>query len=164
MGMIGNFVPLQEEQLQALIENPASIAAFLYPEDSDDDEPANHLDVDKAWHGIHFLLTGEAWGGTPPLSMAVIGGTEFGEDVGYGPAHYLTSSQVLEVAQALIRIPRSKLVEGFSPSAMSAAEIYPNIWDEGDGALEYLLEHYDSLVLFYQEAASRRDAVLQYIS
>jgi hypothetical protein len=164
MSMIGNFVSLQEEQLQALIEDPGSVEAFLHPEDSDDDEPANHLDVDKAWQGIHFLLTGEAWGGTPPLSMAVLGGTEFGGDVGYGPAHYLTSSQVLEVAQAFMKVSRSELTKRFSPAAMSEAAIYPEIWDEGEEALDYLLGYYDSLVLFYQEAASRGDAVLQYIS
>src|SRR5215207_2984929 len=26
-------------------------------------------DLEKAWHGIHFLLTGTAWEGDPPLSF-----------------------------------------------------------------------------------------------
>jgi hypothetical protein len=32
------------------------------------------LEVDKAWHGIHFLLCGDAEGGEPPLGSAVLGG------------------------------------------------------------------------------------------
>jgi hypothetical protein len=25
------------------------------------------MDLDKSWHGIHYMLTGTAWEGTPPL-------------------------------------------------------------------------------------------------
>src|SRR5512147_1898048 len=29
-------------------------------------------DIDKAWHGIHYLLTKTAWGGDPPLNFLAI--------------------------------------------------------------------------------------------
>lgn len=42
--------------------------------------------MDKAWHGIHYLLTGTAWEGDPPLNFLVTGGREVGtEEIGIGP-------------------------------------------------------------------------------
>ena len=42
--------------------------------------------LEKAWHGLHYLLTGDAWGGGPPLNFIVMGGDEIdGVDTGYGP-------------------------------------------------------------------------------
>src|SRR5438874_1266995 len=32
------------------------------------------VSLEKMWHGLHFLLAGEPWGGTPPLSLAILGG------------------------------------------------------------------------------------------
>ena len=52
-------------------------------------------DLDKAWHGIHYLLTGTAWAGAEPLNFIVCGGTEVGDiDVGYGPARVFSSNDV----------------------------------------------------------------------
>src|SRR3990167_6610036 len=35
-------------------------------------------DMDKAWHGAHFVLTETAWEGKPPLDFLVRGGREIG--------------------------------------------------------------------------------------
>jgi len=72
--------------LDRLRKEPDAIEEFLYPDDGDG-EPPNYVDVDKAWHGIHYLLTGQAEGGPRPLSLAVLGGGDFGTEDGYGPAH-----------------------------------------------------------------------------
>jgi hypothetical protein len=37
------------------------------------------LSLEKSWHGIHYLLTGLAEGGRPPLSWAVLGDKEIPE-------------------------------------------------------------------------------------
>ena len=42
--------------------------------------PGEQLDVDKAWHGLHFLLTGTADGGAEPASYLLTGGEELGDD------------------------------------------------------------------------------------
>jgi hypothetical protein len=57
-----------------------------------------------------------------------------------------------------------ELASRYSTAAFSAAEIYPEIWDGGRDALDYLLTYYDALVSFYQDAASRGDTILQYIN
>ncbi len=139
---------------------------WLYPED-DADEPEYALDVDKAWHGIHFLLTGDPWEGSPPLMNAVLGGETLGdEDLGYGPARFLTPEEVTELAEALEGWSREKLAARYDPAAMEAAEIYPTgIWeDEGPEALDYVLSYYDELLEFYRQAAARGDAVILYIN
>src|SRR5829696_7547426 len=37
---------------------------------------------EKSWHGLHFLLTGTAWEGEPPLNFLLAGGREI--DIGLG--------------------------------------------------------------------------------
>ncbi len=164
MSMIGNFLAITQEQLDRLLADPDSVPDFLYPEDGDA-SPAGLMDVDKAWHGIHFLLTGSQWEGTPPWSLAILGGVPIGPDVGYGPARYLVPDQAREVAQALAGLPRNELAKRYSPKAMQEAEIYPEIWenDEDDG-LDYVLSYYESVVRYYLEAAEKNQAMLLFLN
>ena len=117
MSMIGNLLRISASQLKDLQQDPDDIESLLYPED-DEAENERHLDLDKAWHIIHFLLAGAAWGGTPPFASAVCGGTELGEvDVGYGPARYLTPVEVKQVADALSGIAAKELWSRFDAAA-----------------------------------------------
>lgn len=122
-------------------------------------------DVDKAWHAIHYTLNGKAWEGEPPLGWTVVGGTEIGEDVGYGPARYLTTDQVKAVAEALSTIDAEEFSTRFDPKALGVAEIYPEIWGRDDSeGLEFVLNYYNELRTFYLAAAERGDAALLYIN
>jgi hypothetical protein len=118
------------------------------------------LRIDKSWHGIHFLLTGRAQGGSPPLSNAVLGGTEIGQDLGYGPARYLSPHQVKEVARALEPITKETLRQGFNPKAMTDAAIYCWFEDEGDEGLEYFLHYYVEVRVYFQDAARRGNGMI----
>jgi hypothetical protein len=93
------------------------------------------------------------------------GGKEVGdEDFGYGPARLLTPDQVANWANALSNISPDDLQKRFDPAAMAKAEIYPQMWDEGDDALEYLLDYYDSLRSFLDEAKNANKGVIIYLS
>lgn len=123
------------------------------------------LEIDKAWHAIHYTLNGSAWEGEEPLFLTILGGEGIGDDAGYGPARYLAPSQVQEVSRALLAISADRFSEQFSPSAMDAAEIYPQIWvRDGQEGLEYVLWYYNQLVAFYEAAAKNGDAVLSYLN
>jgi len=102
------------------------------------------LDLDKAWHGLHYLLTGTAWAGDPPLNFLVAGGREVGdEEVGLGPARTFTPSDTRELADALGALSDEMLRARFAPSEMMRLEIYPEIWDRDpaeDDTLGYLME------------------------
>lgn len=145
MSMIGNFLQLSSEELADLIANPSDVESFIYP---DDEEREGNIDVDKAWHGIHFLLTGDAWGGEPPLVNVVLGGTELGDDVGYGPARYLTADEVRAAAEALRDITPDVLRTRYIASDLSRNSIYPDIWgDPDDDAVGYLATWYETPAL-----------------
>ena len=131
-------------------------------------DPADELDIDKAWHGLHFLFTGEAWDGEPPLGFILAGGTEIGdEDVGYGPARAFTSAEVGEIAAAFDPLTRDELARRFDPARMMELEIYPEIWDRDptdDDMLEYLLEYFDLLKEFVSRGAASGRGMLVYLS
>ena len=163
MSMIGNFLAISPDRLADLIKEPALIESLLYPEDGPD--PEKHLDIDKSWHAIHYVLNGSTWEGEGPLALAVLGGEEIEEDIGYGPARYLDTDQVKAVAASLSFISAQEFSAKFNLAALDAAEIYPQGWnDTGPEALEYVMHHYSLLSSFYRAAAERGDAMLTYLN
>jgi len=165
MGMVGCFAAVSSETLQRLRADPDSIEEYLNPNDGEG-EPPNYFEVDKAWHGIHYLLTGRAEGGPEPLSLTVFGGEEFGPEVGYGAARFLTPAQVAEVSNALELLNSGVLRPRFDPQDMEGKDIYPEpIWvREGEEAFEYLMENFEPLKVLYRDAAIRGDGMLQWLS
>jgi hypothetical protein len=125
------------------------------------------IDLDKAWHGIHYLLTGTAWEGAEPLNFIVCGGKEVGDvDVGYGPARVFSSREVEKIADALGALDRNALRERFDPKEMMSLEIYPEIWDRDpveDDTLGYCIEYYDDLHRFLTDAAGNSMGIALYI-
>ncbi len=163
MSMIGNFVALRPDKLAELKDDPEAIDAFIYPED----EAAipHHLDVDKAWHAIHFVLNGQVWGGEGPLGQAVMGGEEIGDDIGYGPARFLTPGEVRDIAHALVHLSPAQFSERFNARALHEAEIYPQIWlTEGELARDFVVDHYRLMMDFYRDAAGRGDGALLFLN
>jgi hypothetical protein len=66
------------------------------------DDEVIHTDLDKAWHGLHYMLTKSAWEGEEPLNFLLKGGVEVGDiEVGYGPARVFTSEEVHQINAAL---------------------------------------------------------------
>src|SRR5690348_12146296 len=97
MSMIGNFLLVSDDELQRVLAAPASVHDLV--DAAYEGRGRDLVDVDKAWHCLHFLLTGTAWGGEPPLNFVAIGGTEIGEeDVGYGPARGFASQELRVIA------------------------------------------------------------------
>jgi len=124
------------------------------------------VDLDKAWHGIHYLLTGSAEPNGTLASKVIMGGEDIGPDQGYGPAQLLYPEEVKAIAQLLEQTNPETLRGRFKPKEMTRADVYPSvIWErDGDQALKYLLEDYKKLVAFYKRAAERRQAVIFAIS
>jgi hypothetical protein len=120
------------------------------------------LQMDKEWHGIHFLLTGDAWSTRGPYGQVILGGKEVGPDLGYGPARVLTVAQVRDIAEKLQALSEKQLEQRYDPEMMTKAEIYPEtIWKrEGQAALVWLLHGYRRLVDFYVRAAAEGKVVL----
>ena len=119
--------------------------------------PVEEIDLDKSWHGIHYLLTKSAWEGQPPLNFLVLGGEKVGDiDVGYGTARTFRSDEVRNIHQALRPIDTETLRLRFDPADMIRIEIYPEIWDRDpadDDMVGYCAEYFHDLKKFIARTA-----------
>lgn len=165
MSMIMNFWARTDQQLTELLEDPSLVHDAC--EEALEADAEDFIDVDKARHCIHFLLTGTADAGAFPLSFVAAGGREVGdEDVGYGPARALMSADVAKIAAALAPIDRMKLVEKFDARRMDQLEIYPfegswaDVDPQSDDPFGSFLENFDSLKKLVQRAAATKRGML----
>ena len=163
MGMIGQFQTVSADQLDNILKAPHAIADFLYKPGADKSE---RIDVDKAWHGIHFLLAGTTWEANNTAGEAVMGGRVVAEiDLGMGPCRYHTVERVREISSELEKLAPDTLKPRFDPAAMMQNAIYPMMWDQNDpDDLKYLISNYRKLQKFYMEAGQKGSAMLLWIS
>ena len=120
------------------------------------------ISLDKAWHGLHYLLCGAVEAAPGALGQAVLGGAEIGADQGYGPARYFTSAEVSEIALAL-QTPglEAAMRSRFDPAAMLPLGIYPGGWDVNGDA--WLFDAFRTLREFYATASAAGQAVVTLI-
>ncbi|MDF8263283.1 YfbM family protein [Luteipulveratus flavus] len=160
MGMIWEGRAVSAAELARLRTSPE----YLWQLRESGGEPPAVVDLDKAWHALHWLLAGDDAPTDDVLADAIMGGVGVGEDTGYGPARVLEADRVAEVAAALAPIDVPWLRARYDPQRLSEAEIYPDIWDEDDVFEEYLAFHFTLLKALYAHAAERRCAVVQAIT
>jgi hypothetical protein len=156
MGMRLSLAMVAPEELDRISRDPSQVVPLLlHP------RPEIHLAMDKEWHGIQFLLTGEPWPVSNPLGMAIFGADEIGDNLGYGPARTLSVEQVKEVAIKLSETSTEVLRGRYDVRAMTEGMIYPEVWErEGIAALDWLMAGYHQLVEFYRQASNRGYAVV----
>jgi hypothetical protein len=120
------------------------------------------LSLDKAWHGVHYILCGESDLGTSLVSQPILGGTALGKDdegfSGYGPPRYFTAAQVAELAAALNRPDlESEAAARFDAERMSELGVYPG-WRASDA--DWVLDGFRRLRDFYSDAAAKGHAIV----
>lgn len=123
-------------------------------------------DLDKAWHGIHYLLTGTAWEGTPPLDFLVEGGDQVGQiDPEHGPVRAFRHEQVRAIYDAVSVMGPYELRKRFNPRDMAAKEIYPDIWTKSpdEDSLRYLMDSLDRLRGYLRETLDSGFGVLIFL-
>lgn len=122
--------------------------------------PAASISIDKAWHGVHYLLSGKAEPGADLASQAVMGGTEVGDDLGYGPARYFEPDRVAAIAKELSRPSlEAEMTARFDPDQMMQLGIYPGQFVPGEDD-ERLMEAFRKLRQFYVDASAAGLAVV----
>jgi hypothetical protein len=156
-----------DEELRRLCLEPRQIRGFLEAFERPPERPWVRGDcgLDKAWHGIHFMLTGTVWAGDPPLNFLIRGGTAIGDiDVGYGPARALWSEKVRAIAAAVAGISPDDLREAFDRRQMEELEIYAmssNATDEEE--LGYFLRYFAGLQDFFSRAAADGTGLVKWV-
>lgn len=117
-------------------------------------EPRARLDLDKAWHGVHWLLCGSAEPDGSPAGDAILGGEEVGEDLGYGPARLLDPKLVQRIAAALAPLDRATLSARYDGPAMDRARLYPGGFARPAEWQEELVDKALALRALYVDAAA----------
>ncbi|GAA1786560.1 hypothetical protein GCM10009682_05860 [Luedemannella flava] len=141
-----------------MLDDPTTVAPLLHGDldDYDSEMPQPDLDLDKSWHGMHYLLTGTAWEIRDWAGAAILGGDEIGEDGGYGPPRLVDVETVKTIAAALEALDAETLRATFDPDAMMTADIYPD-WVAGADQLDgYLMPHFAELRRFLPDCGGKR--------
>ena len=154
MSMIGQMVQVPPEELENLAGDADAINDLLMG--------GGGYSLEKMWQALHVMLTGDPeMGGDPPLAWAILGNEEIGEDLGYGPARFLTPDEVQEVAAALAGVTHEDMKEGFDPKELEESDLYPDIADEDpDELFDELMIYFDGLVEYYSAAAESGNGML----
>jgi hypothetical protein len=164
MSMIANLLRVTKADLDAYLNDSSLLEESVY---NDEVENPNLVDMDKSWDGILFLLTGQNFANTEhPLAKVLFSGQLIDEeqDLGYGPAHYLTPEQVVELNAQIANISIVDLKQKYDPKKMNEIEVYPSIWDEGDEAFDYLAQYFKDLQQVYADAAKNGEAVITFVN
>jgi len=157
---------VSDEQLRELLDEPDLILDFVAEE-----VPANQeLDLAKAWHGLHFMLTGSDWEGPEPFAYLLDGGEAIGNeedhDLGYGPARGLSNAEVTRFSAALDGLSEPDFKARYDSAAMDELEIYPLDWSKEEKPEEivgWLATSFKELKQFVHEAAAAKQALLIYL-
>ena len=163
--MIGNLLRVKLTDLEAYLIDSSLLEDFIYNDDEADQ--TNLIDIDKAWEGILYLLTGQSLAEVNhPLAAVLFSGQliDDEQDLGYGPANYLTAEEVSLLNEQIFKITATDLKARFNPSEMNQLGIYPEGWDEGDESFDYLYEYFCALQQFYAQAAANREAVITFLN
>ena len=161
MGMIGYYFQADDIMVHKLKKGES--ADFMF-------EPENEHNlccIDKAWHAIHYTLTGEVWGLSQDdiLSQLVLGGVPVNDaDMGYGPMRLFDKTIVSQIAGALEEWDEAVFREKFNIKDMAANEVYPIMDEENEEQFfEYVWANMDALKAFFKDAARKNQNILTFL-
>lgn len=163
MGMVLNLLRVSDSELGSYLNDSSLLEKRL---DNEESEDLNLVDIDKAWEGILFLLTGSNLESmTHPLSRLLFSGQLIDEeqDLGYGPGNYLTPEQVKEIGQEISAISEVDLRKAFDVDRMTELTIYPNSW-KSEGIFDYLAEYFTVVKEVYATATQEDQGIITFLS
>lgn len=137
--------------------NKALADAIGFDDQEGPTDPWLRLELDKSWHGLNFLLTGETWGFETPLGPAVVGGerTEF-------DANYVSSTEVARIAALLEALSDEEIARRLDTLDPDAHDLYQcGDWRDAEIRSHYL-GLFRELRQFYADAARRGASVVQW--
>ena len=172
-GIEGPGLPVREIKPKGLLGLLYRLSPITITEvDSDasrpDPEPPNPeqtVNIDKGWHGLHYLLAQAADEGEETASLFMCGGEPL-DDEGYVRA--LRPAQVRSLAEYMNALSAPELEGRYDPARMTEFEIYPGVWEEPSedehSGLAWLLDCFEEVRAFVARAAAVGDGVIVNIS
>lgn len=161
MSIKGHLLRVREDELETYLMDSSLLKARIY--ETAPGEDSCHTALDKAWDGILFLLTAEDT--DHPLAKILFSGQVIDEnqDMGYGPAYFLTSEQVVVLYKELALITYPFFKQQYDADKMNESGIYPEIWEYED-ACDYLWEYFEKLRQAFAEAATRKEILISFLN
>jgi hypothetical protein len=104
---------------------------------------ADSVSLEKAWHGLHYLLTGEVDEADGPEAFLLAGGEVVGDDE--DGIRWFTPNETIDIDRALSAVSDNALWSRFDAARMEQLGIYPGIWDEDEDDLK------DEYLTYFQE-------------
>ena len=160
MSMVNYLRRATADEVAGLSADPSQLSELVFSEAHED----RVIDFDRAWHALHFLLTGYSGWSEHPLNMLVtddahlIGTNEHG----FGGYWLIDPAGVRTFADALAEISDDDLASRYDPAAMTAEYIYMSdvFEEEGSEALPYIMQGVPDLRNFARAAADDGNYVI----
>ncbi len=162
---------LAPEVMKELLDNPAiaqeRLAQIMAAQEAD----TTQVDLDKDWHALHFLLTGDssmepAHSPENALHNIVMGGHPTGIETSFGPARCLSQVDVSDIVIALEGLSDTELRERCSAEEFNAHKIYPNPrpggWDQEE--VDEVPKLIPRLRILFEAALDENEVVLVFAS
>lgn len=157
MGMVGTYMRVSVEELTGLLQEPKRFQDLV-------EDEGRKTDIDKAWHGLYFLLTGESDLSEidrQSLGKAVFGGDVINQETGIA---YLTPAEVEDSSTRLPYIERDALEARYDVAVMNEQEVYPFESKWGLEEEPYLFEQFDELKRIFEQATRHKEALITWIA
>lgn len=159
MSMVCLLLDTTDAVIDDLLEDPESIRDF-FEEEEDFTES-----LEKAWAGITFVLCGQELNNENPLCYLESGGQSIGDiQVGWGPARAFKSDDVRRWDTALSEISEDDFKKRYDADALAAVSVYPRIWQDRDGSLDYLLHYFSKLKTVVSSASENTLGLVVWLS
>ncbi|KPI48255.1 hypothetical protein IM33_17520 [Clostridioides difficile] len=159
MGMIGCYTRISEEDVLKLQQAEGNLQDFVF----EDVYENSTINIDKAWHTIHFTLTGCSFGGDDDniFSKLVLSGNIFMEIDGEPPAMLITADDVKKLSEAMNNLEEQTFRKKFNISEMLENNIYSVMDDENEEEFfDYVWANLIELKKFIEEASNEGQAVI----
>ncbi len=181
MGMVANFLRVEEELLERFIEDPMLLEEYVYGEHMNDLNASyfskaelelknkNQIDIDKSWDAINYLLGNKAYiknTNNPHLLKSIMFSDQVvdpEQDLGYGPAQYTRAAQVKNVNKELTLLNEEDVMNTEDYLDERGSKLYVVNFDNKD-ELKYIIDNFILLKDFYNAASENGQAVLFYVS
>ncbi|MBL9069270.1 MAG: DUF1877 family protein [Sphingopyxis sp.] len=160
----GAYVAPKPGFLSRLFDSPAKVAKVPVPERSDGDETG----LDKSWHIVHYLLSGDSGRGAGPL--AIIGDDLHplaDLDLGLGKPNVISAEAAKAFTVAAAAMSEVDFLVRYVPDEMPLDELYMGevvARGDVDDIREYALENFHVLRNFVRQAAENNEAIITYYS
>jgi hypothetical protein len=157
MSVTANYYAITADEYNAIMQNPAHILEVM-------ENAQDSIYLEKAWHGIHYLLTGRTNG---PWEDSVIAGgyslpyAEALEEMFTDLPFVFPPALVQHWSEILLNLTVAELKARYNPVEMEQLGIYPQVWvSEGDKGFEYLMLYLGDLIDLFEFAANENLAVI----